>query len=545
MTTTGTLERGREAFRRQSWADACTLLSAADREAALEIDDLERLAMTEFLIGKESDAADVWARAYHECLRLGDAVRAARCAFWLGFGLVDIGELARGRGWLARAQRQIDDGGQDCVEQGYLHLPVALERFDQGDVAGAYATFDHIATIAERFGDVNLRTFAGLGRGHTLTRLGEIDRGVALLDEVMVAVTSGEVAPIVAGTVYCAAIEICQEIFDLRRAREWTASLDHWCATQPDLVLFRGQCLVYRAEIMQWHGAWPDALDEAQRACARISQQAGHPAIGQAHYRMAEIYRLRGEFTKAEEAYRQASRWGRAPEPGLALLRLAQGRVDAAEAAIRRALDEAQDRLTRSRLLAGHVEIMLATGDVQAAHVSAEELLEIATILGAPLISAMSAYAGGAVHLREGNVREALALLRDAWRAWQMLDAPYDAGRTRVLIGLACRSLGDEDTATMELDAALWAFQQLGAVPDCVGVEALLKKVSPTATGGLTTREVEVLRLVAAGKTNRTIADDLVISEKTVARHISNIFSKLNLSSRAAATAFAYEHNLL
>jgi DNA-binding CsgD family transcriptional regulator/tetratricopeptide (TPR) repeat protein len=545
MPAIDALVQGREAYQRQCWEAACTLLAAADRETPLELDDLERLAMASFLTGRATDAADVWVRAYHECLRLGDSVRAARCAFGLGLELVNTGEMARGRGWLARAQRLVDDHGHDCVEQGYLLLPAALQRFDEGDVAGAHAAFEQMATIAERFEDLNLRTLAGLGLGHTLTRIGEIAKGMALLDEVMVAVTSGEVSPIVAGIAYCAAIEVCQELFDLRRAQEWTASLDLWCRSQPGLVPFRGQCLVYRAEIKQWHGAWPDALDEAQQACETISQQAGHPAIGQAYYRLAELRRLQGEFAKAEDAYRQASRWGQAPEPGLALLRLAQGRIDAAEATIRRALDEAQDLATRSRLLSGHVEIVLAAGDLHAARASVEELTAIATTLDAPLLSAMSAYAGGAVLLREGDTRGALAMLREAWRIWQSLDAPYDAGRTRILIGLTCRSLGDEDTATMELDAARWVFHRLGAMPDLARVDALLKRTPPTATAGLTAREVEVLRLVAAGKTNRAIADDLIISEKTVARHISNIFSKLNISSRAAATAFAYEHDLL
>jgi DNA-binding CsgD family transcriptional regulator len=544
MTATNTLDRGRESFRWKAWADAYTQLSAADRETPLEIEDLERLAVAAYLTGKDSDSADVWERAHRECLRLGNCKRAAWFAFWLALSFLNHGELAQGSGWLSRARRLLEDH-PDCVEQGYLLVPLALQSMSQGDAATACTTFSRAADIGNCFHDADLLALGRLGRSQALMHLGEISQGVALLDEVMVSVTTGEVSPLVAGIVYCAGIEACHEIFDLRRAQEWTAALSRWCEAQPDLVLYRGQCLVHRAEILELHGDWIDAMVEAQRAQERLSRPPGQPAVGVAFYQQAELRRLRGELSRAEEAYREASQHGRPPMPGLALLRLAQGQTEAAAAGIRRALDEAQDRVARWRLLAAYVEIMLASRDVPSARAGADELAQIAADLDAPLLHARSDQATGAVLLAEGEPRAALAALRRAWTAWQELEVPYEAARVRVLVGLACRDLGDEDSAEMELDAARWVFQQLGAATDLARVEVLSRKSAANSVGGLTVREVQVLRLIAAGKTNRAIATDLVISEKTVARHVSNILSKLGLSSRSAATAYAYEHNLL
>ncbi len=539
------LSRGRDAFDKQAWGRAYEHLSAAAGNEALDVDDLERLASAAYLVGYRSKSSEVWTQAHRECARLGEVTRAARCGFWLAFIHLNNSETAQGSGWVDRARRLLDESRLDCVEQGLLVYAAALRSVFSGDLGAAHAGFSQSAKMGERFRDPELTALARIGEGRCLIYLGQVAEGVRLLDEAMVAVGAREVSPIAVGDAYCTAIEGYQELFDIARVQEWTAALHRWCETQPELVLYRGQCLIHRAEIMQLNGAWSDALDEARRACDRLASPEGQPARGAAVYLRAELARLRGDFPAAEESYRAANDLGRDPQPGLALLRLAQGRVADAWSAIRRVLDQAEDPLTRARLADPYVEILLAAeGDVAAARAVGEELAGVAAELNQPYLRALADQTMGAVLLAEGNPQGAVSSLRRAAVGWRDLGMPYEVARSRLLMGLACRALDDDDGAQLEFDAARSGFTSLGAGPDVIRTDKVARTAPPPAPGGLTAREVEVLVRVAQGKSNREIATELFISEKTVASHLSHMFTKLGLSSRAAATAYAYEQGL-
>jgi DNA-binding CsgD family transcriptional regulator len=539
------LEIGREFYARRAWMDAYKSLSHADQASPLAAEDLELLATSTFMIGRDDEYLSSLERAHHAYLDAGEPMRAVRCAFWMGINLALRGEMSRATGWLSRAQRLVEREEGECVERGYLLMPVMLRHEAIGDWEAAYAAAARAAEIGERFGDADLFALAVHEQGLILVNQGRVQEGLGLVDEAMVAVTAGELSPIVTGIVYCSVISGCQEVYELRRAQEWTAALTQWCEEQSDMVAFSGRCLVHRAEIMELHGAWRDALEEARLARKRCERGKNRSAAAQAFYLQGEIHRLRGGFSAAEEAYRDASRYGWEPQPGLALLRLAEGNDEAATAAIRRAVGETTEPLRRARLLPAYVEIMLTLGDAQEARSACRELEEISARYESGMLDATVAHAQGALDLAEGDAQAALLALRRAWQAWQELEVPYEAARVRVLLGLACRALGDADTAALELEAARGVFAQLGAAPDLTRVDSLTQRVPPVDAHGLTPRELQVLRLVAAGETNKAIAAELVLSERTVDRHVSNIFTKLGVSSRAAATAYAYEHRLV
>lgn len=545
MTRVDRLQAARDALVAGHWSDACSRFQALDAEQPLGSPDLERLAEAHYLVGREPDSVDTWTRAFHDAREQHDLARAARCGFWVGFVLLNRGDLPGGNGWIARVQRVLDGGDTGAAEIGYLRYLVGLHTIFTGDTDAALAAFQEAARVGTHCTDRDLETLARLGQGRAFIRLGRLEKGVACLDEAIVAVATGEVSPIVVGDGYCTAIEGCQELFDLRRAQRWTEDLRRWCQAHPDLVAFRGQCLLHHAEVLQQRGAWPDAMSEVDRALAHHARPASQLAAGAAHYQQGELHRLRGNVEQAEAAFEQARRRGRQPQPGLALLRLATGQVAHAVAAIRRALAEADDRTTRSGLLPAAVEVLVAAGDLEEAMEAFQELEATATGYHSQVLDAATAQSRGMIRLAQGEPGTALPPLRLALETWHALDAPYQAARTHVLIGQASHALGDEEGARAEWEAARETLTALGARPDLARLDGLQRGHTHRDTHGLSERQLEVLRHVASGRTNRQIAEALVISHRTVERHVSDIFTRLRVSSRAAATAYAYEHDLL
>jgi ATP/maltotriose-dependent transcriptional regulator MalT len=517
------------------WLAEYTTLAAADNDTGLGAEDLERLAVAAGVVGHDDQVVALRERAYEEYVRRGMVEAAVRCAFWIGFHLDGRGDRAQASGWLARVQRLLPDDG-DAYLSALFRMPRAVAAMYAGDALGALPTFEDVARRASGQGDLDVFVLSGLGRGRCLAQLGRDVESWAALDEIMSHVVAGTTAPQVAGLAYCSVVALCLDCYDVQRAQEWTAALTDWLADQHGMVTYRGTCQVHRAEILQLRGAWTEAAEEATVACDRLTE-SGEFGLGLAHYRIGELARLRGDWAVAEQAYQRAALFGTEVQPGLARLRLAQGRPDVAAAGLDRALAEYPDADRRPTVLAARVEVALAAGDLAAAHGAVGELERYADPAQPPYLRGLAEHACGAVLLADGDARTALPRLRHAWSLWQRVEAPYEAARARLLVAESCRALGDDDAARMELEAAHVALEALGATVDLAGLDA-------AGPGPLSPREREVLRLLATGATNRAIAGHLFLSEKTVARHVSNIFGKLGVASRAAATSYAYEHGL-
>ncbi len=537
----GPLAAAREAYARREWARAREGYNAARAQGDIPADDLYALADAAWWLGDAEETLSAGEEAYRRYLHGERPRQAAMAAVGIAVSLFLRGDEALGSGWMSRAQRVLRDEPEN-VEHGYIVYLLEVEAgLDGPDLDAVVASARRVQGIGRQHGDPNLIAAGILGEGRALVRQGLVSAGMALLDEAMLAVLSEELSPDWAGNIYCHMMAACHELADLSRAAEWMEATTRWLDNLPVAVLFSGICRVHRSQVLQTRGAWEQAEQEATRVCEDLAD-ISVATVAEAHYQVGELRRLRGDLEGAESAFRRAHEHGRDPQPGLALVRLAQGRPDAAIGAIRAALAAMTHPLGRAPLCAAQVEIALAARDLAAAGAASDELTGIAATFGSSGLDAAALRARGAVVLAEGHAAEALPTLLAALRAWQDLGALHDGAAVRLLLAHAYALLGDADSAGRELDAAAETFEGLGAMPDIRQIARLRKATG--LPGGLTDREAEVLRLVASGRTNREVATGLLISEKTVARHLSNIFTKLDVSSRTEAAAYAFEHGL-
>ena len=531
--------QARELHAQSRWAEACEQFAAADRSEPLHADDLERYAEAAQILGRGNAAIQLLRRAFNSRVAAGELDRAITSAFWLFQALIVNAEFSRASGWAAQVRRSIPDLDHGWLLFTQAYFLIASAEYDQAAQLLARAADD-----GSRRGETDLVAFATTVWGRALIKAGRLPEGLSRLDEAMVPVAELNTSPRATSMLYCSAIATCHEAREFGRAREWTHALGAWLDSLPRLGgAYFGNCRIYRAYLMCLRGSWQEALDEVAFVCDDLSGNYGQLVAGHAHYQLAEIHRLLGHHSEAEASYRQAAELGGQTQPGLSLMRLAQGEVDKAVLGIRRTLAETPGQLERLDLLTAAVTIMLAAGDIDAARQATAELAGIAAIYPSPGVQAELAAARGAVALNEGDSATALPLLRSAARCWREIDAPHAVATVSVLIGLACRAAGDEDAAQIELESARSTFTRLGARPDLQRVEELLRPTG--AAGPLSEREIEVLRLVAAGKTNHAIATQLFLSDRTVHRHISNIFDKLGVHSRTAAASYAIQHHIV
>jgi DNA-binding CsgD family transcriptional regulator len=542
MSVVQDLLRARTAYDRRDWVAAYSGLSEVEPDA-MGSSDLLALGTVAYLLGEHNDCVQALQRAFQAHLAERDPHGAIRCACWLARTLMMHGETAVASGWAGRASRLLEETGQpeDMVEHGYVAILEMYRNIFSGQMEAAMELAEEIGACGRRFHDPDLTAMGFVSQGRMLLYAGRVPEGLARLDEAMATIASGEVSVVFAGDVYCTMIEGCQEISDFSRASEWTAALTSWCESQPGLVAFTGQCAVHRGQIMRLHGAYDDALEEFDEALARYRRMGIEPATGLSHYERGDVLRVRGRLAEAEAAYDEAIAHGHEAQPGLALLWSAQGKRDAAAAAIRRMLAEPRDPVHRSQLLPAAVEVLLDAEAPDEAGQVADELTEIASSFACDGLEAAAEHSRAAVALADTRPTDAVTHGQAALRNWNDLRAPYESALARVLVGRGLSDLGDETSARSELQVALKTFAELGTEPAEARVRCLLADERP---GGLSPREVEVLGLVARGRSNREIAEHLSISEKTVARHLSNTFTKLDVASRTAAAAFAFEHDL-
>jgi DNA-binding NarL/FixJ family response regulator len=528
------LGEARTAYSERAWLRAYDAFAAAESEAPLDAEDYDRFAVTAHLLARMPDYFAIRERAYESLLERGEPLAAAESALWIGTQKIVQGDVGEGGGWIARAARIVAADGTDSKAAAFLNVASAFEAAGSGDLERAARISEECVQAARRHGSEQYAALSLHQQGLFLLAAGHTDEGLACLDEAMLGVASGVCSAMVEGIIYCGVIAGCWSIYELTRAQQWTAAMTQWVASQPDLGSFTGECKVRRAELKQLNGHWPEALDELGAVSFMERDQW---ASGRAASVRGNLDRLLGRLDSAEEYFTLAAKHGEDPQPGLALLRLARGSVQAAAAMVRRSLAETHQPGKRIEVLAAATEILLAVGETEAAEITAAELRDMASVNRSPVVVALGQHAQASVCLARGAPAEALPLLRESLGTWVRTRAPYEEARTRVLLAAACRALGDRESADREVDTARAIFEDLGAMPDLARLTRSDELLTP--------RELEVLRLLATGATNKAIAEKLVLSERTVDRHVSNIFGKLDVSSRAAATAYAFERQLV
>lgn len=494
------LETGREAARRHAWRDAYRLLREADEAGGLGAADIENLAEAAWWTGHLDEALALRARAYAAFAQAGERERAALVASTLAIDHIVKGAMSVAGGWIGRAESILGSEAESAAH-GHVALARGLNALERGELAAAKDDLARARELAARYGDRSLEALAHVFQGMVLVMSGGVDAGLALLDEATSAALSGELEPLATGVVYCVTIDSCQALGDCGRAAEWTEAANRWC-DRLDITGFPGACRIHRAEVMRLRGEWPRAEQQALEACEELRDyNAFITAAG--YYEIGEIRRRRGDFAAAEEAYAMARDYGREPEPGLALLRLAQGKVEAAARAIVRELErEDLDPLSRARRLPAQVEVALAAGELKRARDAADELERIADAYKVdnrrtPAHEGAVRLARGQIQLAERDWKGAAASLRAARDTWAKVGAPYETSHARLLLGLAYRSDGDEEAARDELTAARRGFEQLGAVLDLQRAAELLGEARTQRTF-MFTDIVDSTRLVEA-----------------------------------------------
>ena len=540
MASADPLAGARDALARHEWETGFALLHELQLDdPAAEAERLDVLAWALWWLGRMEDCIEARHGAYRIFDELGDTRRAGGAAVWLYEHHAQRVRGAIASGWLQRARRALETD-TNCIEHGALLLREAELAHGGGALDDAAELGRRALALGRELGSANVEAEALQTIGRVLIDAGQVQEGLAHLDEAMLLAVEGRLGAYSTGKVYCSLISACEDLGDLRRAAEWTEATAQW-STQHPFAIFPGICRVHHAVVLDRRGATADAEREASQACVELlGSHLGVAAAGFAE--IGDMRRRLGDLERAEEAFARVQELSGRTCPGVALVRLAQGRIDAAARIIAGCMaEQSPNPLARARLLPAAAQVAVAAGDLAGADESARELEATAAAFDTPMLHAMAALARGRVQLAQRDAA-ASATLRDAERRWQELEVPFEVATTRTLLAQALRDAGDEDGAQATFAAARALFDQIGARLDAGSADGRDRGDLP---GGLTEREAEVLRLIAAGLSNKDIATALHLSVKTVSRHLSNIFTKIGVSSRSAATAFAFEHQLV